>query len=168
MLAYARLLEDAPSRSYTVAVINRDTGSLVLPDLTIDHEVSRSSYLSSPPGAQARCDDVHGGRMTVRLGPRLLDGAAFVFHLHFEGERLHGYSLSLSDARYGSSWDDWSEEKELARRGAHDTWLIAALGEGQREASPRGPELRYALPWGEVWSTFDAIGGSSSIVVRFR
>jgi hypothetical protein len=29
-------------------------------------------------------------------------------------------------------------------------------------------ELRYEFPWGQAWSTNDALGGSSSIGVRFR
>ena len=119
-------------------------------------------------GAQAKCEDMHTGWMRVDLAPQDLEGTLFGVGLNFEAERLEGYSLWLVDARYGASWDDYSEDKQLAQRDAHDAWLMAILGPGNREASPRGPELRYSFPWGDVWSTFDARGGSSSIGVRFR
>jgi hypothetical protein len=111
---------------------------------------------------------MHTGWMHVSLEPQTVDGLVFGVAIHFEAERLDGYSLSLVDARYGTSWDDYSEEKQLAQRDAHDAWLVAILGPGNRKPSPRGPELRYSFPWGDAWSTFDAKGGSSSIGVRFR
>jgi len=149
-------------------VIDRRTGALVLSAGSIERNLSRSSLLASALAARATCDDMYTGWMHVYLGPQGLDGTLFGVVLHFEVERLDGYSLSLVDARYGTSWDDYSEEKQLAQRDAHDVWLVAALGPGHRKPSPRGPELRYSFPWGDAWSTFDARGGSSSIGVRFR
>jgi len=149
-------------------VIDRDTGSLVLPGARIERDLTRTSFLASPLGAHARSEDMHTGWMLAYLGAQDLDGLTFAVVLHFEGERLDRYSLSLTDPRYGTSWDDYTEEKQLAQRDAYDAWLVASLGQGTREPSPRGPELRYALPWGDVWSTFDARGGSTSIGVRFR
>lgn len=108
------------------------------------------------------------GWMHIDPGPQAVDGLTFGVSLAFEGERLDGYSIWMADARFGTSWDDGSEEKQLARRDAHDTWLTAALGPGARRPGPTGPELSYTFPWGEVWSTFDARSGSSTIGVRFR
>lgn len=149
-------------------MIDRRTGALVLSGGSIGCDLSRSSLLASPMSAQATCEDMHTGWMHVYLGPQDLDGTKFGVALHFESERLDGYSLSLVDARYGTSWDDYSEEKQLAQRDAHDAWLIATLGPGNREPSPQGPELQYSFPWGDAWSTFDARAGSSSVGVRFR
>lgn len=119
-------------------------------------------------GAQARCDDKGTLGMNAYLGPQPVDGLLFRVELHFQGEQLGGYSLWLDDPRYGTSWDDCSEEKQLAQRDAHDAWLLSTLGPGERVPSPSGPELRYSFPWGEVWSTFDARGMSSPIGIRFR
>jgi hypothetical protein len=149
-------------------VIDRQTGALILSSGRIEPDLRRSAFLASPMGAKAKCDDMHNGWMHLYPGPQTLDGLEFVVRLVFEGERLDSYSMWLDDARYGTSWDDYSEEKQLAQRDAHDTWLVATLGPGEREPSPRGPELRYTFPWGEVYSTFDARGGSSPIGVRFR
>ena len=154
--------------SYSGSVIDPDTGSLVLPGGRIDRDISPLALLASPLGADARREDLPAGWTHVYFGSGDPDGNAFGVALHFDGDRLYGYSVSLADPRYGTSWDDYTEEKQFAKRNAHDAWLIASLGEGTREPSPRGPELRYALPWGDVWSTFDARGGSTSIGVRFR
>jgi len=162
-----RRSDSAAYASKAVDVIDRLTGALVLPGGSIRSDLSRSSLLASPMAAQAKREDMPAGGMHVYLGLQELDGTRFGVALHFEGERLFGYSLSLVDARYGTSWDDYSEEKQLAQRDAHDAWLVASLGPGNREPSPRGPELRYSFPWGDAWSTFDARGGSSSIGVRF-
>jgi hypothetical protein len=149
-------------------VIDRDTGSLVLPGARIERDLTRTSFLASPLGAHARSEDMHTGWMLAYLGAQDLDGLTFAVVLHFEGERLDRYSLSLTDPRYGTSWDDYTEEKQIAQRDANDAWLVASLGQGTREPSPCGPELRYSFPWGDAWSTFDARGGSTSIGVRFR
>jgi hypothetical protein len=149
-------------------VIDRLTGALVLSGGRIARDLSRSSLLISPLSSHATCDDMDTGWMHVCLAPQTIDGLVFDVELHFEGERLDGYSLSLVDPRYGTCWDDYSEEKQLAQRDAHDTWLMANLGAGNREPGPRGPELRYSFAWGDAYSTFDPKGGSSSIGVRFR
>jgi hypothetical protein len=149
-------------------LIDHQTGALTLPTGTIGQDVTRTVFLASPVGAHSRCDDMHNGWMHFYPGVQTLDELVFGVRVVFEGERLDSYSLWLDDPRYGTSWDDYSEEKQLAMRDAHDRWLVAQLGPGERIPSPRGPELHYAFPWGEVWSTFDAKGGSTSTIVRFR
>ena len=110
---------------------------------------------------------MHTGWIQVYLEPQTVDGAVFGITLHFEAERLDGYSLSLVDERYGT-WDDYSEAKLLAQRDAHDAWLVSTIGPGTREPGPGGLELTYSFTWGKVWSTFDARAGSSSIGARFQ
>jgi hypothetical protein len=149
-------------------MIDRRTGALILSNARISRDLTRSSFLSTPMGERAHCADMNNEWMHVHLQPQGLGKLTLGIDLVFEGERMDGYSLALVDAKYGTSWDDWSEEKQRAQRGAHDAWLVGSLGPGEREASPRGMELRYEFPWGKAWSTFDAIGGSSSIGVRFR
>jgi hypothetical protein len=148
-------------------VIDRQTGALRLPSGSIGRDLTRSAFLLSPLHAPAGSADMHTGWMQGRA-IQTLDGLVFGVDLVFEGERLDYYSLCLDDARYGTSWGDWSEEKQLAHRDAHDAWLVSTLGPGERKPSPWGPELRYSFPWGEVWSTFDTRGGFSTIGVRFR
>jgi hypothetical protein len=56
-------------------------------------------------------------------------------------KRCCPYRLWIADARFGTSWDDWSEEKELARRDAQDAWLVEQLGAGVRVERPSGSVL---------------------------
>jgi hypothetical protein len=115
----------------------------------------------------ARWDDMQTGWMHAHL-PGEVDGDRNVgVRLLFEGERLEGYRLAILDPRYGTSWDDWSEEKQLAQRDAHDQWLVEMLGPGVRTRAPGGMELSYTFPWGDVWSTYDPRSGGSSIGVRY-
>jgi hypothetical protein len=119
-------------------VIDPLTGALVLKGRSIDRDVSPSALLASPLGAHATREDLPAGWTHVYLGSGDSDGKALGVALHFEGDRLYGYSVSLADPRYGTSWDDYTEEKQIAKRDAHDALLVASLGQGTREPSPRG------------------------------
>ena len=149
-------------------MIDRETGSLVLRAGRVDPSVTRSEFRASLMAAGAQWDDMHTGWMHAQL-PVEVDGDRKVgVRLLFDGERFDGYRLWLVDARYGTSWDDWSEEKQLAQRDAHDAWLVEMLGPGLRRQTPGGMELSYSLPWGDVWSAYDPRSAGSSIGVRFR
>jgi hypothetical protein len=148
-------------------MIDRDTGALVLLGGRVGRESTRSTFLASPLAKRCRTEDIHTGWWRLSLQPAALGGLLFAVDLTFEAERLESYSLALIDARYGTSWEDWSDEKQRALRKAHDAWLVRCLGRGKRRASGRGKELFYAFAWGEAWSSFDPKGGSSAIGVRF-
>jgi len=75
--------------------------------------------------------------------------------LWFRGQQLTMVSLMDPDPRFGTSWADYSGEKEMARKASHDAWLARALAP-DRNAS-----------WGSVWSGYDERGGFSDIVVKY-
>lgn len=75
--------------------------------------------------------------------------------LWFRGQQLTMVSLMDADPRFGTSWDDASLEKEMARKESHDAWLANALG----------PQRTFA--WGTVWSSYDERGGFSDMGVRY-
>ena len=54
-----------------------------------------------------------------------------------------------------TSWSDWSRERELARKEAHDKWLNEVIG------------TRRSFPWGSVSSDFDAKTGGSEITIEY-
>ncbi len=62
-----------------------------------------------------------------------------------------------TDRRFGASWDDWSEEKELARKAWHDDWL-------KRTSTITAPR-KYV--WGRVASSYDERSADSSIEVTY-
>jgi len=145
-------------------VIELSTGTLALPTLRLSASLTCTALLASKLGRSGSVEQTATGWTHVQLERLVLDDHTFLVRVSFQGERLDGYTLTDADPRFGSSWDDWSSKKELARRDAHDAWLQQELGGG----GGKGPGLAYTLPWGEAWSKYDAAGGSASIGVRFR
>ena len=74
----------------------------------------------------------------------------------FKGEHLESVSLSINHPKFGSSWEEWSEKKELERKQANDQWLTDG---------GLIPGKNYS--WGSVWSEYDPKSGSSMIVIRY-
>jgi hypothetical protein len=137
-------------------MIDRETGALVLPAGRIDRGLTLGAFERSPLGRACKRNDVGTGWVHFDLPNQTGGKRTFGVRVSFERERLDGFTLWLVDPRFGTSWDDASEEKELARRDAHDAWLGEMLGAARD------------FPWGEVWSTYDARDMSSTIGVRFR
>lgn len=75
--------------------------------------------------------------------------------LCFHHGELKIVSLSVRDDDLGSSWDDWSEEKERQRARRTEEWLA-------EHGFPTGEHA-----WGSIWAGFDAKGGYGSAVVQF-
>ena len=69
---------------------------------------------------------------------------------------LDSISIAASDAELGSSWSDWSEEKERTRAERTAAWL-AAQG-----------YVSGTFTWGEIWAGYDAKAGSGSAVIRYN
>jgi hypothetical protein len=147
-------------------VLDPSTGDLRLPDGRLGRDVTRAAFLSSRLKQTIKnTSDADPWTASYDLGERSLSGVSLALQVSFAGERLAGYTLVDVAPRFGSSWDDWTEQKQLARRDSHDGWLISQLGPPSSRAL--GDELHYELSWGTVWSTFDRRGGGSSIGVSF-
>ncbi len=148
------------------SVLDPSNGDLRLPQGRLGRDLTRAAFLSSPlKQAIQNTSDPDPWTVSYNLGPRSLSGVLLAVRVGFAGERLAGYSLVAVDPRFGTSWDDWSEEKQLAQRDHHDAWLVSQLGPPSSRVM--GDELHYELPWGSAWSTFDRRGGGSSIGVSF-
>jgi hypothetical protein len=76
----------------------------------------------------------------------------------FKDGRLHSFGLAVLRPEFGSSWSDWSEEKEQSRLKLHHELLRKWLGPG---------DGRYQFAWGTVESDFDIRSGESSIEVTY-
>lgn len=123
-----------------------DTGEALGPSLT------RSAFLASPLAVGATA--LGAG---FALARRDIGGEAFVPTLWFDGEPLARLELSMVMPTEATSWDDYSEDRELARKAKHDAWLAGQLG-----------PLPWQFTWGNVTSEFDPRGGSSTIVITYR
>ena len=138
--------------------VDKDTGSIILPEIgaSISASLLCSQFLQTPAFA--------GASVVVRNDPwgsyRLPDiaqaGSRLCLVLQFHGERLQALTLCHDADRFGASWSEWSEERELARKAFHEDWLTRELG------------IRFGhYPWGDISSNYDPKGGFSSILIRF-
>jgi hypothetical protein len=90
------------------------------------------------------------------LGRHPIGGEPFFVVLDFYGQKLESIELANSSEEFGMSWKDWSEEKQLKRKEAHDAWLIAQTNRASH---------RYG--WGAIASAYDPKSGGSSITIRY-
>jgi hypothetical protein len=132
--------------------IGLDSGESIGPSLTL------KAFLASPLAGGACPHALSGGTpwSIFDLGRRAIGGQTFAATLRFEGAALRMVQLSLVQSTASSSWDDWSEDTELARKARHDAWLEGQLG-----------ALPWWRSWGEVRSVYDPRGGSSSIQITY-
>lgn len=85
-----------------------------------------------------------------------IDRSPVCVALCFFGSQLETISLALTDSKYGTGWNDWSEEKERQR--AKDTSkLLEKFG---------FHDGNYG--WGCIWSGFEPKGGSGSTVITYK
>lgn len=77
--------------------------------------------------------------------------------VYFHGTQLHMIEISAGSPAFGTSWDDWSEEKEVQRKQIHDDLLSEELGPPP-----------YEFPWGSAVSVLDLKNGTSSIILKLR
>ena len=126
------------------------------PAVAIAPSLTRDQFLQSDLAADATTHVENEPHHSWRLAPRFRAGAVeFIVVLWFHDQRLVRLTLMDADDRFGTSWAEYSIEKELARKRSHDAWLAASL------------QSRDEFPWGRVWSDYDERGGFSSITIHY-
>jgi hypothetical protein len=137
-------------------MMNQQTGELTLHTLsvTLGPAFKREDLFALPimPRSLVDNEPYH----SYVLGRYEIAGPTFSVALSFYAQKLEAIGLTDMAAEFGTSWADWSEEKEQKRKQAHDRWLIQQIGCRGR-----------LYDWGEVRSYFDARSGGSSIVLRY-
>jgi hypothetical protein len=140
-------------------MIDTKTGAISVDkiDFVIHPALTREEYLQSPL-AGAR---VSGNEPYASFTPEALKimGHSFLLTLNFYGSDLTSVDLYATDESFGTSWADWSKEKELQRKRFHESWLGKVLG------NDRYP---YDYDWGSVESFHNEKAGFSYITVRYR
>lgn len=84
----------------------------------------------------------------------------------FSGARLAQVTLFADDATFGTSWDDYTEAKEHARRAVHDALLERDLGPAHR-ADDEHFSKEWTFAWGRVLSSHDPRGGSTEVQILY-
>lgn len=127
-------------------------------DFVIHPALTREEYLSSPlAGARVNGGNEPYGSFTT--GVLEIMGDSFLLTLNFYGSDLISVDLFATDKRFGTSWADWSKEKEIQRKRFQELWLGKVLG------NDRYP---YDYDWGSAESFYNEKAGFSYITVRYR
>lgn len=131
------------------------------PEFTFDHPSGlrisrdvRESDVASLEGVSMR--DMGTGFVWYSVPSVASESDEVLMSLCFRLGLLDSISIAVSDADLGSSWSDWSEEKERTRAKRTAAWL-AAQG-----------YVPGTFTWGEIWVGYDAKGSSGSAVIRYN
>jgi hypothetical protein len=131
------------------------------PEFTFDHpcglRISRNlceSDVASLDGVSRR--DMRTGYVWYSMPGVAVGSHKVTMSLCFRSGLLDSVSIAVGDADLGSSWSDWTEEKERTRAKRTEDWL-AAQGYATGTYS-----------WGDVWAGYDAKGGSGSAGIRYN
>ncbi len=134
--------------------LSADTGKISFGSgADIGPETVRSSFLVSPLFIGVRVLVENEPYVTYAVD---VPNEKMSLSVSFHGEVLESVRISTSGAEFGSSWNDWSEEKELARAEANSLWL-----------SQQGVTTSRPYSWGAVWSGFEGKSAFSSVIVRY-
>ncbi len=138
--------------------IDPNSGRIAFPEigLTVDPVLTRTEFARLPTGATCLGRVRHDPTFRYQLPAVPQPDSELYAVLQFHDERLASVSLLHHAERFGSSWSDWSEPCELARKNFHEQWLASQFGITCR---------RYR--WGEVSSNYDFKGGCSSILIEY-
>jgi hypothetical protein len=136
------------------------TGSITFKNeaMTVGSSLTRSNFLTSALGRISKVNvenEPHCSYSTVIPADALMS-LPVGLTLYFYHQQLECVSIVASDSRFGSSWNDWSEEKEKDRKRFHDQWLVETIGTTSAQ-----------FPWGQLSSDYDGKSGFSAIHLRY-
>lgn len=111
-------------------MIEHATGEIQFPSdgLRVGPSLTREQFLASPLARDSRELVRNEPYCTFGLPPVQFDAHRFAWSLSFRGSVLQSVSIECADPEFGSSWSDWSEEREMARKRFHDSLLASILG----------------------------------------
>ncbi|MFS0653841.1 hypothetical protein [Bacillus sp. 179-C3.3 HS] len=132
-------------------MIDKTTGSIILDNVNkvINSRMSSEVFKTT---SLYKGGIIHTNYQLIDT--HLINGKEFLITLFFDNEKLK--EVHLSEFINGLSWDNWTEDVELAKKKSHDQWLLTSLG-----------EKPYDYSWGYVESIFDKKGCVSSIIIRY-
>jgi hypothetical protein len=127
------------------------------PSFSIAPSLTRTEFLASAPGREAEIFTQNEPWCSWKLKAPIRAKIDWIVVVWFHGERLTRLSLSHMSPDDGSSWADWSMEKERKRQKVQDEWLLQMI-----------PDSRREFPWGKIWSGYDDRSAGSSIEITFK
>jgi hypothetical protein len=142
-------------------MIDTKTGAIYLEaeNFVIRPSLTREEFLASPLGKVSGIYVKNEPHCSFSTGILKIMGDSFYITLFFLGSALFEIDFVTTEAGFGPSWAEWSEEKELQRKRFHDSWLNKVLG------NDRYP---YDYKWGSVRSFYDQKGGLVGWPFQYR
>jgi hypothetical protein len=141
-------------------MIDTATGELLLSSsgARIGPRLTRAEFFAAPWAAAATQDVVNEpwARYNLLVGAGEVGPFPAAITFQFHGDALFFIEIVDASPEFGLSWESWSEEKEGARRAAHDRWLASS---GTKPGK---------FPWGELASVHDDRQSLSTIFLDYR
>lgn len=133
-----------------------DDGVLLGPD------VERAAFEDSPIGQASEVAIRNEPWCSFNL-PRLkIDHHTLAATAYYCDSALIYISTAMVDSRFGTSWDDWSDEKEAMRHAEHQAWLEEHRGDRDIE------DGWLTFPWGKVLVCRDPKTSDARMMFRYR
>ena len=141
-------------------MIDPSTGTINFPDkeIIVSGQLTREQFLSSTLGSQSEVLVRNESYCSFKLPKVNFEGHSYVWSLQFKDSILQSVSITCCDSKFGTSWSDWSEDKQKACKQFHDHLLVSIFGESFSSS-------RFS--WGSVESIYDARAGESSVNVIY-
>ncbi len=136
----------------------------------LDRSTGEIALASGPIGPGTKPSALEGAerdRSTYKLRGAPIDERAYTLVARFEKSRLVKLTLIDDDPKFGTSWDDYTEENEQARRRAHDKALTRDLGAPHRTDDAHFIK-EWTFAWGKVTSSHDPRDGITAITIRYQ
>lgn len=147
--------------------------------VTVGPNTTPADILDRPLGGRVSIRHTPAG-MAAEFGRVVCDGQAFHATLWFDASRLARIELMAIRNDDGSSWSDWSLEKELTRKRGHEAWLGVKFGRTPtvepfmldgRPVLPFAPDDEHPrtldFEWGRAGSYYDSKAGMALICISF-
>lgn len=137
--------------------IKNKTGKIFLQNsaVPISPELTREQFLASPLAYGSEVGVQNEPWCSYRLFPVSVADTQFYIVLQFHSQKLQQVTLCDAHPRFGTSWDDVTEEKLKTQKDQHDQWLkIWSL-------------LPERQSWGRVTNSIDPHDNSSSIILSY-
>lgn len=148
--------DDPPATSADAPPIDPETGAVRTDEVTITSTLTLDEVRAWPAFESSSVRNERDGWADAVLRRQLIGGAPFDVWLMFQHGRIASVSLAHADPRFGTSWDDWTEEKQKELQRWHDDWLRDVAG-----------VHRESYRWGRIGSWYDSKGGFSSIGLHY-
>ncbi len=141
-------------------MIDKETGAVEIniPATKIPPNMPRDDFLKSPLYSISSPLNQNPPWSRYAFKSVIINEDKFVGDICFNTEKLYSITLAVIRPEFGTSWGEWSEEKELARKRYHENLLRTIFGESSES---------YSFPWGKVISLFDRRAGGSAIEIYY-